>query len=137
MHRQDDAARRSKLLGNTLGHLEPVHGRQRDVEQDQIGAGRGDELDGVRAVVGFADDTNILGFDADPAANCRRLGGAWDTCAAWAATRGMEFAPQKSELMHLTRATVACTATVRLGNTTISPTEEARFLGVWLDRKLK
>ena len=49
----------------------------------------------------------------------------------------MEFAPKKSELLHLTRARVAPRTVVRLGQQEIHPVQEARFLGIWLDRKLK
>jgi hypothetical protein len=49
----------------------------------------------------------------------------------------MEFAPEKSELVHLTRARAAPTTPVRLGQQVITPVQEARFLGVWIDRKLK
>lgn len=60
----------------------------------------------------------------------------WPICTRWAATRGMQFEPSKSELLHFTRAHTAPTTAVRLGTTTIRPVESARFLGVWLDRKL-
>jgi hypothetical protein len=76
------------------------------------------KVDGIK-VVGFADDTNLLSYSNDIDANCRRLESAWKQCEAWARTRGMEFAPAKSELLHFTRV------------------ESARFLGVWLDRKLR
>jgi len=49
----------------------------------------------------------------------------------------MEFALEKSELVHLTRARVAPTTPVRLDQQVITPVQEARFLGVWIDRKLK
>jgi hypothetical protein len=49
----------------------------------------------------------------------------------------MEFAPEKSELLHLTRARAAPTTPIHLDNQTIQPVQEARFLGVWIDRKLK
>jgi hypothetical protein len=49
----------------------------------------------------------------------------------------MEFAPEKSELVHLTCTRTAPTTRVRLGQQTITPVQEARFLGVWIDRKLK
>src|SRR5437667_979085 len=49
----------------------------------------------------------------------------------------MEFAPEKSELLHLTRARVAPRTVVRLGQQEIHPVQEARFLGIWLDHKLK
>src|SRR5436190_12906333 len=49
----------------------------------------------------------------------------------------MEFAPQKSELMHCTRSHKHMPNGVQLSGTTVEPTESARFLGVWLDRKLR
>ena len=49
----------------------------------------------------------------------------------------MEFAPEKSELVHLTRAHTAPTTPVHLDQQIITPVQEARFLGVWIDRKLK
>jgi hypothetical protein len=58
-------------------------------------------------VVGFADDTNLMVFGRDVIMNCRRLEAAWTVCEGWARTRGIEFAPQKSELMHFSRARTA------------------------------
>jgi hypothetical protein len=49
----------------------------------------------------------------------------------------MKFAPEKSELVHLTRAHAAPTTPVHLDEQVITPVQEARFLGVWIDRKLK
>src|SRR6201996_5113534 len=49
----------------------------------------------------------------------------------------MEFAPQKSELMHFSRARTAHPYPVQLGAAKVAPVESARFLGVWLDRKLR
>ena len=93
-------------------------------------------VDGI-LVVGFADDTNLLSYSNDIEANCRRLESAWKQCETWARTRGMQFAPGKSELLHFTRAHQAPTQRVKLGDTSIKPVESARFLGVWLDRKLR
>jgi hypothetical protein len=49
----------------------------------------------------------------------------------------MEFAPEKSELLHLTCACAAPMTPVHLDNQTIQHIQEAWFLGVWIDRKLK
>jgi hypothetical protein len=49
----------------------------------------------------------------------------------------MEFALDKSELVHLTRARAAPTTLVHLDEQVIVPVQEAQFLGVWIDRKLK
>jgi hypothetical protein len=87
--------------------------------------------------VGFADDLNLLAFGKDTLETRRYLEGAWQTCRQWSRTRGMEFAPEKSELLHLTRAREAPTTPVHLDNQVITPVQEARFLGVWIDRKLK
>ena len=49
----------------------------------------------------------------------------------------MEFAPQKSELMHFTCAYKALGNKVRLSGADVAPRESAWFLGVWLDQKLR
>ena len=49
----------------------------------------------------------------------------------------MEFVPAKSELLHLTRSHAVPTIPVRLGTDSIAPSQEGRFLGVWLGRKLR
>lgn len=54
----------------------------------------------------------------------------------WAPTRGMQFEPSNCELLHFTTPLTVPTAVVHLGTTTIRLMESARFLGVWLDRKL-
>jgi hypothetical protein len=87
--------------------------------------------------VGFADDLNLLAYGKDTQTTRRHLESAWQTCRQWARTRGMEFAPEKSELVHLTRARAAPTTPVHLDEQVITPVQEARFLGVWIDRKLK
>lgn len=49
----------------------------------------------------------------------------------------MAFSPTKSELLHFTRARQAPTDTVKLEKDfELAPAESARFLGIWLDRKL-
>jgi hypothetical protein len=88
-------------------------------------------------VVGFADDSNLLAFGNSDADTCPQLEDAWRTCTQWAATRGMSFAPQKSELIHFTRARAPLRRGVCLGESVVEPVESARFLGVWLDRKLR
>ena len=48
----------------------------------------------------------------------------------------MQFEASKSELIHFTQAHAPRSETVRLGITELKPKEDARFLGMWLDRKL-
>jgi hypothetical protein len=89
--------------------------------------------------VGYADDTNLLAFGRDTQLCCRTLEGAYQTCEAWARERGMQFEPAKSELVHFTRTRRPRSEVVNiLGGEQpgLAPVEAARFLGVWLDRKL-
>ncbi|EAQ83345.1 hypothetical protein CHGG_09749 [Chaetomium globosum CBS 148.51] len=88
-------------------------------------------------VVGFADDTNILAVAETTEGTCGILAEAWGHCAGWAAERGMEFEPAKSELIHFSRARVPIEKTLTIGGVELKPVEDARFLGVWLDRKLR
>ena len=86
-------------------------------------------------VAGFADDMNLLVY-GDTTVSVRRLEGAWAICEVWAKTRGMIFAPKKSEFIHFTRAQKPTGQEIRLSSKMVRPTESARFLGIWLDRKL-
>ncbi|EAQ90760.1 hypothetical protein CHGG_02695 [Chaetomium globosum CBS 148.51] len=93
------------------------------------------------AITGFADDTNLLVFGRNPEANGRQLEAAWETCIRWADSRGMKFAPEKSELIHFNKGRRQWTEQVNLANpgggtSPVKPEESARFLGVWLDWKL-
>ncbi|EAQ84182.1 hypothetical protein CHGG_10586 [Chaetomium globosum CBS 148.51] len=93
------------------------------------------------AITGFADDTNLLVFGRNPEANVRQLEAAWETCIRWADSRGMKFAPEKSELIHFNKGRRQWTEQVNLANpgggtSPVKPEESARFLGVWLDWKL-
>ena len=59
----------------------------------------------------------------------------------WADTRGMAFAPQKSELIHFNKGRQQWTNQLNLaqpegGISSVKPTASARFLGVWLDWRL-
>lgn len=89
-------------------------------------------------VVAFADDTNLITVGRDLTENCGRLSSAFDRCTAWGATHGMTFGAAKSVLVHFTRAQAAPTQPVRLSDGTVTrPSESTRFLGVFLDRKLR
>jgi hypothetical protein len=48
----------------------------------------------------------------------------------------MEFAFEKSELLHFNSARAACELFLRLGTVIIQPITDARFLEVWLNNKL-
>ena len=87
-------------------------------------------------LVGFADDTNILSIARDTAQTTQQLASAWEVCASWAKDVGMQFEPAKSELMHFTRTRAAARDTLQVGGVSLQPAQEARFLGIWLHRKL-
>ena len=48
----------------------------------------------------------------------------------------MQFEASKSKLIYFTWAHALQIETIDLGATNLEPTEDTRFLGVWLDRKL-
>ena len=95
------------------------------------------EKHGNITVIGFSDDTNLLVAGRDIAANCRYLESAFRVYEDWARTRGLKFAPHKSELMYFTRKHTNITQGVCLSGQTIAPVESVQFLGVWLNRKLQ
>ena len=76
-------------------------------------------------IIGFADDTNILAFGQTAEGTHRQLEGAWQTCEQWAYTRGMQFKPAKSELMHFTCMHAAPLQSVQLGDAIVQPVESA------------
>ena len=89
--------------------------------------------------VGFADDTNLLAYARDTKTACETLERGYKVCEEWAKERGMEFNPSKSELIYFTRTRRMRTDILNIlgeGNPGLVPVESARFLGVWLDRKL-
>ena len=88
-------------------------------------------------IVGFVDNINLIVFSGDAQANCRRLENAWRICERWAKSRGIEFAPQKSKLIHFIHAYKLLGNKVQLSSAAVAPKESARFLGVWLDWKLR
>ena len=93
------------------------------------------DLNGL-LLVGFADDTNLLSIARTVGQATQQLAEAWEVCASWAQDVGMQFEPAKSELMHFTRTRAAALDTLSISGITLRPTQEARFLGVWLHRKL-
>jgi hypothetical protein len=51
----------------------------------------------------FVDDTSLLAYGPSTESNCRTLARAHDCCLEWARRYGATFAPEKYELIHLTR----------------------------------
>ena len=93
------------------------------------------KINGV-ATVGFADDTNLVAVGKQSEDCCQALEKGWQVCDTWAKRRGMTFEPAKSVLTHFTRGRKPVKCGLRLGEQTVEPVEETRFLGVYLDRRL-
>jgi hypothetical protein len=87
-------------------------------------------------IIGFADDTNLLAVSGTFEANKDLLKAAWKICERWSQKTGMEFAPEKNELLHFSSARAACELLLHLETVIIQPITDARFLGVWLNNKL-
>jgi hypothetical protein len=85
--------------------------------------------------IGFADDTNILAYGRTYEICAKAIEEAYEVAAGWADEKGMEFGPAKSELIYFGKGE-PCQRTVGLRNVNLEPVESARFLGIWLDRKL-
>jgi hypothetical protein len=89
---------------------------------------------------GFVDDTNLISWGATASENCRRLEAAHDKCIAWAKRHGAQFAPEKYQLIHLTRrrrdSSGDLASSVHIENTNITPETTVKVLGVQVDSKL-
>ena len=88
-------------------------------------------------IIGFANDTNPITMGANTAETSRTLYETWKICKKWASIKGIKFNPNKSELMHFTRAYTPAKNRLHFGNVTVTLTKSFRFFGVYLDRKLR
>ena len=82
---------------------------------------------------------HLLVYGKSTEANYKTLEIAHEICLKWAAIHGATFAPQKYEMVHLTRSPKKfnMTATVDLGSATVKPETAIRVLGLHIDGKLK
>jgi hypothetical protein len=87
---------------------------------------------------GFVDDVNALAFGKSTEENCRTLQTVHERCLEWARRHGASFAPEKSILVHFTKAKTKHnhTCPLILPTSTIYSSPSARVLGVILDKKL-
>lgn len=89
--------------------------------------------------IGFVDDLNVLAYGPTTEGNCATLSRVHELCLTWAKEHGINFAPDKYELIHFTTATRRQNlgACITLGNLVKEPSQSVRVLGVWLDPKLR
>lgn len=90
-------------------------------------------------IVGFVNDIHLLAYGESTEGNCQTLKIAHKICLEWASTHGASFAPQKYELVHLTRSPKRFNmkAAVDLGITSTKPKTSIRILGLHIDGKLR
>ena len=95
-------------------------------------------MGGAKIGMGFVDDTNLITWGPKASTNCRSLEQMHKICEEWATESGASFAPDKYQLIHLTRQQKAdTTATVNIPGFAGQPIDNLRVLGVWVDKKLK
>jgi hypothetical protein len=94
---------------------------------------------GKSSGIGFVDDVNILAWGESTESNCKKLSQVHDICADWAIRHGAAFAPQKYELIHLTRSPrrFNMAASIIVNECNIHPKAHIRILGLQIDTKLK
>ena len=82
--------------------------------------------------IGFVDDVNLLVWGESTAANCSLLTRIHRRCEEWARRHGAKFAPQKYELMHLSRnpKQFDMSACLQLTDLRLHPKTEIRILGL-------
>jgi hypothetical protein len=88
---------------------------------------------------GFVDDVNMLTYSESTERNCKTLERIHKECMKWADTHGVQFAPEKYELLHLTRSPKRfnLAATPRIEGLQPQTKESIRVLGIQIDTKLK
>ncbi len=90
-------------------------------------------------VGGFVDDVHLLAYSESTEANCKYLEKAHEICLHWARTHGAAFAPQKYELIHLSRTPKKFNMkmAINFDNVVIEPGSSLRVLGLYIDSKLR
>jgi hypothetical protein len=88
--------------------------------------------------VGYIDDVSILAIGPTAQHNCKILKGIHRRAEAWAAQHGSQFAPTKYELVHFTHDPKANnTHALRLPHAKVKACPSCRYLGVYMDTKLR
>jgi hypothetical protein len=88
---------------------------------------------------GFVDDVNVIAWGPNTKSTCATLEAVHEHCLEWAKRHGAKFAPEKYELLHLTRANRKHQTSrgLKVGAKTVTPGESVRDLGLHIDPKLR
>ena len=87
----------------------------------------------------FADDCALIITGPDIVEMRNKMQGALKKCEAWGVRQGLTFAPGKSEAVVFTRKQtkdILMPRRMKLSGSFVNYVEVARYLGVWLDKKL-
>ncbi|KAI4874412.1 hypothetical protein NFI96_007383 [Prochilodus magdalenae] len=86
----------------------------------------------------YADDTQLmLSFPSSDTQVCNRISACLTDISSWMTAHHLKLNPSKTELLFIPSTTGPhCDLTISFGNSLITPTEDARSLGVILDGQL-
>ena len=96
--------------------------------------------EGTTQGIGFVDDTNLITYGPTAAENCRTLKKAHDACVEWARRHGVQFSPEKYQLIHFIRKrnqSADLQHAIHIQGFGGQPVQGLRVLGVWVDSKLR
>ncbi|CEJ92616.1 hypothetical protein VHEMI08255 [[Torrubiella] hemipterigena] len=94
-------------------------------------------LDGADKRYGYADDTAMLFIGASLQETSRRAEQAIQRMVEWSKSTAVIFDPAKTEILHFTRKRASEAPTIRHENKVNKAAPSMRWLGVYLDSKLK
>ncbi|CEJ95213.1 hypothetical protein VHEMI10708 [[Torrubiella] hemipterigena] len=94
-------------------------------------------LDGADKRYGYADDTAMLFIGSSLQETSQRAEQAIQRMVEWSKSTAVTFDPAKTEIMHFTRKRVTESPTIQHQDKVNKATPSMRWLGVYLDSKLK
>ncbi|XP_063990366.1 uncharacterized protein LOC135169352 [Diachasmimorpha longicaudata] len=90
---------------------------------------------GVRTVA-YADDVALLGSSRNTSTLHSKMQKALNYVQHWCTSKGLRVNPGKTEMVHFTRKRRGAVKAPSIYNTTLEFSEEVKYLGIWLDKKL-
>ena len=94
-------------------------------------------LNKERRRFGYADDIAILTTGRNHERTAKVLARELEMCLQWGRENGIDFDPAKAELIHFWGNKVPDTQpSLQMGDTTLSPSKDIRWLGMRLDNRL-